>query len=122
MITIRKFEIIDTILSLRFLIDISSSFETFENDTALHILKYTNLKDLFEDMNQPNYKKRPNCEDILKNRHLWSMEKNELRNCYEIIKNLILFQKPHSFLYHMIDSKLNSSIKNCAHSNIETLM
>jgi hypothetical protein len=122
LITIRKFEIIDTILSLRFLIDISSSFETFENDTALHILKYTNLKDLFEDMNQPNYKKRPNCEDILKNRHLWSMEKNELRNCYEIIKNLILFQKPHSFLYHMIDSKLNSSIKNCAHSNIETLM
>jgi hypothetical protein len=109
LITIRKIEIIDTILSLKFLIDIFSSFETFENETALHILKYTNLKDLFEDMNQQNYKKRPNCEDILKNRYLWSMEKNALINCYGIIKNLIFFQKPHSFLYHMIESKLNSS-------------
>ncbi len=109
MITIRKFEIIDTILSLRFLINIFSSFETFENDTALHILKYSNLKELFEDMNHQNFTKRPNCEDILKNRYLWSMEKYELKNCFEIIKNLILFQKPHSFLYHMIESKLNSN-------------
>ncbi len=122
MITIRKFEIIDTILSIKFLIDIFSSFETFENDTALHILKYTNLKELFENMNQQNFTKRPNCEDILKNRYLWSMEKNELKNCYETIKNLIFFQKPHSFLYHMIDSKLNLNYENSANSNIETLM
>jgi hypothetical protein len=122
LITIRKFEIIDTILSIKFLIDIFSSFEAFENDTALHILKYRNLKELFEDMSQQNFTKRPNCEDILKNRYLWSMEKNELKNCYKIIKNLISFQKPHSFLYHMINSKLNSNCENPADSNIETLM
>ncbi len=115
MITIRKFEILNTILSIKVLIDIISSFETLENGTALHILKYRNLKDLFEDMSQQNFTKRPNCEDILKNRYLWSMGKNELKNCYEIIKNLIFFQNPHSFLYHMIDSKLNSNFKNSAH-------
>ncbi len=122
MIAIRKFEIIDTILSIKFLIDIFSSFETFENDNALHILKYKNLKDLFEDMNQQNFTKRPNCEDILKNRYLWSLEKNELKNCYEIIKNSISFQKPYSFLYHMIDLKLNSHCENSADPNVETAL
>jgi hypothetical protein len=78
-----------------------------ENDNELHISKYRNLKDLFEDMTQPNFTKRPNCEEILKNNFLWSMNMNELKTCYKTIKTSLFLPKPYSFVYHMIVSKLN---------------
>jgi len=82
------------------------SFE-FENYSTF-LVKYKNLKDLFYDMTQRDYTKRPNCDEILKNKSFWSMNRDE----YNSIETLENFPKPYSFVYHMIESKLNSNYEN----------
>jgi hypothetical protein len=75
------------------------------------------LKDLFYDMTQKDYNKRPNCERILENKYLWSMNRDEY-NCIETVKS---FPKPHSFVYHMIESKLNSNTEKSVDSTLQSI-
>jgi len=63
-------------------------------------------------MTQRNFTVRQNCEEILKNSHLWSMSLNELKNYLKTIKTTLFISKPYTFVYHMIESKLNSNRDN----------
>jgi hypothetical protein len=78
------------------------------------------LKDLLENMTQPNFTARKNCEEILKNSNLWSMRTNEPKDYYKLIKTTLFLPKPYSFVYHMIESKLNSNRDNSVNSTIGT--
>jgi len=48
-----------------------------KNDKSLLMSKYKTLRDLYERMtsNLPN--RRPNCEEILEDKQLWDLNKNE---------------------------------------------
>jgi hypothetical protein len=57
-------------------------------------------------MTQPNPIKRPNCNEILKLKHLWALEKNEIKIVDEMQRVLKEKSKDKQSIYHIICRKL----------------
>jgi hypothetical protein len=68
--------------------------------------KYYEIRKLFEKMTQSSPDERPNCEEILKNRHLWALDENEFE--FENEMNVILKSKENNemnFVHLMLEFK-----------------
>jgi hypothetical protein len=65
------------------------------------------LTELIEKTTQINFKKRPKCAELL-DKNCWSLEKTEF-NFSEILRDL---PKPFSFVYYMIETKVQTILKD----------
>jgi hypothetical protein len=93
---------------LSFFCIIFSFDEDEENIPTLLLSKYEELKDLYEKMTVKNFKNRPDCSQLLEDKNSWSLEKTEF-NFSEILND---FPKPYSFVYYMIETKLQTILKD----------
>jgi hypothetical protein len=66
------------------------------------------MKELYEKMTLKDFKKRPDCRQLLEDKNSWSLEKTEF-NFSEILNDL---PKPYSFLYYMIETKVEAILKD----------
>ncbi len=60
------------------------------------------LKELFEKTTQINFKKRPNCAELLEDKNSWSLEITEF-SFSEILNKLA---KHFPFFYYIIETKI----------------
>jgi len=71
--------------------------------------KYSNLFELTERMTTTQIKKRPNCDEILLQKHLWSLNLTELQNDREFKSNEMVFSDD-IFHSHFIKMKSKMSL------------
>jgi hypothetical protein len=68
---------------------ISSSYDEFGNLSNLMKTKYNSALELYDDMTRNLPRNRPNCEEILKRKHLWALTKEEFEIHDELKKEII---------------------------------
>ena len=70
------------------------------------MIKYKELNDLCYRMMDIKYSNRPDCEQILQNKHSWALSSEELRATEDLEKILNSSNINNSFVYSIIKLKL----------------
>ncbi len=68
---------------------------------------YNAALQLYDDMIRGLPKKRPTCEEILKQRNLWALNKNELQINDELREEIISKINENQIIFSILKSKLN---------------
>jgi hypothetical protein len=71
------------------------------------MIKYKELNDLCYRMMDIRYSNRPDCEQILENKHSWALSSEEFSAREELEKALNSSNINNSFVYSIIKLKLN---------------
>ncbi len=71
--------------------------------------KYRNARDLCDRMTQPTSSKRPKFEEIFSSKHLWALDKNEIKIDNQMKRIIEDKSKDKQSIYHIIYTKLNNN-------------
>jgi hypothetical protein len=99
-----------------FFFQIFSSFEDNENNSSIYESrntslnsKYRNALQLYDGMTQSITSKRPKFEEIFNSKHLWALDKNELKIDNQMKRIIEEKSKDKQSIYHIIYTKLNNN-------------
>ncbi len=81
---------------------------TFLRKTSLNS-KYRNARELYRGMTQPIPSERPEFEQIFNSKHLWALDKNELKIDNQMKRIIEEKSKDKQSIYHIIYTKLNNN-------------
>jgi len=96
-----KFLVLRNNQNFNLLISIFRDYEGIES--SLLKSKYLNATQLFNKMIESVRSNRPNCEEVINDKHLWSLNDKD----YDFEKELQFISKT-SYIYSIIRTKLNN--------------